>query len=305
MLYNHAERIRNEMKLSDICHNNENINAKIHAFLILAHNDYELLEKLVALIDSFHADIYIHIDKKSKTLPNLKTKYSNLYFIKRIKTYWGGYSLVQCELNLLKASTKNSYQYYHLISGADLPLKGHDEFNNFFSNNCNNYITIESPIIDRVKLYNFFEDVKSSKLISIINQYLLKMQKILSIDRTKYIKKLGIDIYKGAQWFSITHDLALYVLSKEKLIRRLFKYTHIPDESFMQTITMNSSYKDTVTGNCLRFIDWSKHEPHPAIITMDYMDDLLNSDAFFARKFSTNEDNKIINELHKHILSST
>ncbi len=36
---------------------------KKHAFLIMAHNQYPLLEKLVDLLDDERADIYLHIDK--------------------------------------------------------------------------------------------------------------------------------------------------------------------------------------------------------------------------------------------------
>ncbi len=69
---------------------NNIICTKIHAFLIMAHDDYDLLEKLVKMIDNIQADIYIHIDKKSKELPKLDNKYSNIYFIKRIRINWGG-----------------------------------------------------------------------------------------------------------------------------------------------------------------------------------------------------------------------
>ena len=36
-----------------------------HAFLIIAHNNWEQLKKMVQLLDAENHDIYIHIDKKS------------------------------------------------------------------------------------------------------------------------------------------------------------------------------------------------------------------------------------------------
>lgn len=112
-----------------------------HAYLIIAHNNFYILKKLIALIDDERNDIYIHIDKKTKNFKkddfmNICKK-SQVYFIKRISVYWGDYSQVQCELNLLKAAIKGNYQYYHLISGVDLPIKSQDYIHDFFDINNN------------------------------------------------------------------------------------------------------------------------------------------------------------------------
>lgn len=40
-----------------------------HAYLIMAHNNFEILEKQVLLLDSPNADFYIHVDKKSRGIP--------------------------------------------------------------------------------------------------------------------------------------------------------------------------------------------------------------------------------------------
>ena len=40
-----------------------------HAYLILAHNNYYCLEKLLRLIDDTRNDIYIHADSKAKDFP--------------------------------------------------------------------------------------------------------------------------------------------------------------------------------------------------------------------------------------------
>ena len=36
----------------------------MHAYMIIAHNQFELLERLIAALDDERNDIYIHIDKK-------------------------------------------------------------------------------------------------------------------------------------------------------------------------------------------------------------------------------------------------
>ena len=37
-----------------------------HAYLIMSHNDFYILEKLLRLLDDRRNDIYVHIDKKVK-----------------------------------------------------------------------------------------------------------------------------------------------------------------------------------------------------------------------------------------------
>lgn len=37
-----------------------------HAFLIIAHNNWWQLKKLIECLDSDTHDIYVHVDKKSK-----------------------------------------------------------------------------------------------------------------------------------------------------------------------------------------------------------------------------------------------
>lgn len=49
-----------------------------HAYLIIAHNQYEMLNKLVLALDHRLNDFYIHIDKKTKELPCISSIYSNI-----------------------------------------------------------------------------------------------------------------------------------------------------------------------------------------------------------------------------------
>ena len=56
-----------------------------HAYLIIAHNDFEILKKLVSLLDNEHNDIYIHFDAKVATFAVIATpiavKVHNAFFI--------------------------------------------------------------------------------------------------------------------------------------------------------------------------------------------------------------------------------
>ena len=113
----------------------------MHAYLIIAHKNFDQLAKLLSLLDDKRNDIYIHIDKKSiftyidKNLLLRSVNHSKVYFVHRITVTWGAYSNVGSEMELLKAAVKNNYEYYHLLSGQDLPLKTQDEIHSFFDSN--------------------------------------------------------------------------------------------------------------------------------------------------------------------------
>jgi hypothetical protein len=58
---------------------------------------------------------------------------------------------------------------------------------------------------------------------------------------------------------------------------------------------MNSPLKHVVVNDNLRYIDWSKKGvPHPALLTIDDADNLLNSSKLFARKFDIELDEAVL-----------
>ena len=100
-----------------------------HAYLIIAHNEFEILKLLIDALDYVRNDIYIHFDSKCKILPNLKCNEAGLYILcDRIDVRWGDYSQIETEMLLfeyahdMQKKTRVRYLYYHLISGVDLPL---------------------------------------------------------------------------------------------------------------------------------------------------------------------------------------
>lgn len=54
---------------------------KKHAYLIMAHNNWKILEKLLILLDDKRNDIYLHIDLKSDFIDfSSKVHNANLLF---------------------------------------------------------------------------------------------------------------------------------------------------------------------------------------------------------------------------------
>ena len=291
------------------------VNMGRHAYLIMAHNEWKLLNKLLYCIDDYRNDIFLHIDRKASFSVEkmFKPKYSKLYLTKRLDIQWGGYSQVQCEMLLLKQANKtNNYDYYHLLSGVDLPIKSQDYIHYFFEkNNGKNYIRIDPSSmnkgygVERVKYYYFFQNFIGKKQGHIVgmlwglNDILVKLQKKVHIDR---LKKCSKKIYKGTNWFSITAEMASLVINEEKFVKKLCPFSLCADEIFIQTIAMNSSCKDTVVNEDLRCIDWKRGNPY--IWKNNDVEYLLSQNSkLFARKFSYNIDSDAIENIMTSIMS--
>ena len=79
-------------------------------------------------------------------------------------------------------------------------------------------------------------------------------------------------------------------------------YSHclVPDESIIQTLYMNSSYKDCHSDK-LTYVDWTNQLNHPNTFTINDFSKLINSNFFMARKFDENIDNDIIEKLYVNL----
>lgn len=289
-----------------------------HAYLIMAHNEFELLKTQLGLIDDYRNDIFIHIDKKvnsfSETDITKSVTKSNIYFIDRINVTWGSISQIECELKLLKNSIKGDYDYYHLISGQDLPIKSQNYIHHFFdSNNGKEFIRFQSDkfnFYERVKYYYYFIDLignsktLKSKLIRNIEKCSILMQKLFKINR---IKNTDLIYQKGTNWFSITNDFAKYVVSKSDEVLNSYKHTYCCDEIFLQTLLINSPFVknlynvnlDNSISSIMRLIDWERGKPYT--FTLEDYEEIINSNMLFARKFSMKKDRDIIYKLRDYI----
>ena len=247
------------------------------AILIMAHNNINILKLLIKKLDSLCFDIFLHLDQKSyiskEELNGLTTK-SKLYIYKEISVKWADYSQVECEFYLIdKALNTGNYEYFHLISGADFPLKKPEYIYDFFHNNYGkefvHYQSLELP---------------ENKVSWIVN-------------------KTNMKLYTGANWFSITDSLARYVLSLRDISREIFIGSKSSDEFFLQTFVYDSPFKDKLYNkdfndnydSIKRKIDWKRG--HPYVWTINDYDELINSPFFFARKFAEDVDFDIVERL--------
>ncbi len=285
-----------------------------HAYLIMAHSQFEQLKVLIQQIDYPYHDIFIHVDKRAHNPIDkefLKSiKYSKVYILEdRLAVRWGTFDQTNCELRLIsKALEIGNYSYYHLMSGADLLIKPASEIYRFFEDNYGKeYVQfsekeLSQECMNRVNKYHFFIKKNPSILQKIPHKLLIMLQ--FGINR---VRNSNIIYQKGSNWFSITDKFACYLYDHKEMIYRLFRYTLCGDEFLVQTLLINSPYKKNIVEdnfcdnfkNIMYEIDWKRGNPY--VYTMKDFEMLKNSSMLYARKFNWEKDSSIILKIRDEI----
>ncbi|MFV0557794.1 MAG: beta-1,6-N-acetylglucosaminyltransferase [Enterococcus sp.] len=269
------------------------------AILILAHNNWELLDRLINFFEPELFDIYVHIDKKAfKSFKHseINQQKAHASFFSSVSVKWGDYSQVKAELALFsRAFNRNKYSYYHLLSGVDFPLKNSKDIFAFFEKNYpQNFIEFsylekkrfetkdelldqltnskETKLIDshHIKYYRPFQGINFFSRSSLgykLNDVAVRLQKLMGINR---LKKAEIHFAKGSNWVSFTDQFVAHLLieKEQEYLNRSYKFTFGSDEVYKQTIFLNSEFVETIyfdetIGNQsnLRVIDWNRGMP--------------------------------------------
>lgn len=277
-----------------------------HAYLILAHGEYRLLELLVASLDDARNDIFVHIDAKAQLPEGLRVERAGLQFIsERHDVRWGDVSVVEAEFALFRAAYRagqatGGYAYYHLLSGVDLPLKTQDyihdfcqrhqgtEFIGFYSG-----ADLSSDLERKVQRRHLFaRHFRGSGLVwqcrRIVRALYMRLQSLLGLRRYPELR-----FAKGTQWMSITEALVAELIQHESTIVPLYHGTFCSDEIAIHTYVASSPFMPRVykpedeAGSSMRHIGW--YEGQLIDFSARDYDVLAKSEALFARKFNSSD----------------
>lgn len=286
-----------------------------HAIMIMAHTDWDSLKHLIQLYDNTIIDFIIHINSRSRSwsddIIDGITKESSIYLAPRQNVSYCNYSQVDAMVSLLKTALQHGpYDYYHLISGADLPIHPISTFLNFFAQESNKqFIGFSNNYRPQQAGHRSFfsNSIRTSKgfrqkALIYINKVLQNLQFLLKINVAKSFHGTPM---KGADWWSVTDKAARLLVEEEPTFRKYFNHTYCPSELFAQTILYNSSLSDTIiktNDECkgsLREIDWTRGQPY--VWRKTDFEYLINSKCMFARKFDKNIDSEIIQLISNHV----
>lgn len=289
---------------SDIRTNDATSPIKI-AYFILVHrlpNQFNRMFKALYAPENFYL---IHIDKKASIELKNEIKlflkaYPNAYIMQSEKVIWGGYSMVQAELNGMKhlLEMNADWDYFINLSGQDYPLKSQKIISQFLSeNNGKSYLKIANQKLSRPetmnRIENYFEELEDS---------------VSEITHTRAFMKDVIP-YIGGQWMMLTRTCCEFICHNKEVARfeKYYQNTLIADESFFQTVLMNTSFDGVLIDDDKRAIIWIPDgdiKLRPKTFTKEDFNFLHLGGHLFARKFDDNVDNKIIDNMRDHFYSA-
>lgn len=274
------------------------------------------MQFLIDILNDPRNDFFLLVDAKVKGFDKESFMKScstdRLFFVNPIKIYWGDFSQILAELSLLKAATaKENYDYYHLISAVDMPLRSQEEIHAFFeANKGTEFVDFDSYgdsswANERMQFYYFFQKIigrRRKDLLKFGRDFIVLLEKLCGINRTKEIKQY---LAKGSNWFSITDGLARYIVENEAFVHEHFVRTYCGDEAFVQAMLNMSPYRDNWYGfknpdikyQNVRFCDWERGAPYT--FSKDEFYELSSRKQYmFARKF---DDDIIADEVRNYL----
>ena len=289
-----------------------------HAFLMMAHKQPELIERIIERLEAPNHYIYIHYDLKGTDFDKIEAickTHQNMFLLERKNVRWGMFSQTLCEIEGFRAMilSDNHYDYYHLISGQDYPCVKIETFDSFFEdNNGKSFMKLDSDeeTVEYRKNkfpYRLEKWYLNDKLdVSLCGVKLYKLANRLS----KIIPRpySTMDSIWGWNWFSVTYNVLEYCMNylnvHTEYLKR-FKHTLASDELIFSTIIKPvASELNVELNNALRFVEWHpKRETKalPLLLNENEFDDVMNSGAFFCRKVQLPESEKLMDMIDKKV----
>jgi len=290
------------------------------AYVILAHKQPAQLSRLIRTLSDGDSLFFVHIDRRAdiKQFESLAEFGDTVQFVPRVKTEWASFGLVEAVLNGLRAVRRSDKPVSHvvLLSGQDYPIKNNEYIRRFMEQAGNQsfieYFALPNPAkwkpnggLYRVNKY--FMGLRTYQ------RYGAKAANFLSamlpfLQRKAYN---GMKAYAGSMWWIIDHNAMNYILdfvTRNPRYAAFHRFTFAADELFFHMILLNAKndkLASVIVNTDKRFIKWSgKEAAHPETISREDIQQLVESDALFARKFD-GADTEVLDLVDKYCLAKT
>ncbi len=263
-----------------------------HCAIITAYKNTAFINRL---IDKLPADwgVYMHIDRKS----NINVSEINSRAIQsknRRKIYWGSFEHVMAFLDMMEEALHSTekYDFFHLITGQDYPCTDLSHADTLCDANhiYINYFTVPRADWETWEggrsFFKYKLLVRHYDARNVILKRFNRLCKIMQAWKKESHYMPEYDVYGGTIYCSLPRFAVEYILKADltqDLISRL-KYSLSGEEVFLQTILLNSPYREQIINNNLRYIDWTSTPKPPKTLTSDDFAKIMGANALFCRK---------------------
>ena len=275
------------------------------AILITAYRDIPMLEKLVDYFDE-DFELFIHIDKRCReNLANIDSK-KHLHLYRSYAVEWGDYRHLKVIVSLMcEAYRHTDLQYFHLITGSDYPAMPLPQLKAFCEEHRSDNYLEHFPLphkdwgseggLNRIA-YCWPRPNSTRTSGARFTRRFVSLQRRLGIKRG--FKYFNGNLYGGGTYWSLSRravGLAVDYFNNHPEYLRRFCHTSIAEEICLPTLLVNSGVP--LVNNYMRYIDWGPDGANPQVLTEKDYDNIVSSDALFARKMESGVSDKLITRL--------
>ncbi|WP_334845413.1 beta-1,6-N-acetylglucosaminyltransferase [Nostoc sp.] len=290
-------------------------------FVLLTHAKplqiYRLINQLNKMFN--HPVIVCHHDFSKSDL-SIDTLSKNVLLVRPyIQTKWADFSVEEATIQAIKLMYEipNAPDWFVYLSAADYPIKTAKQIlDELASSPYDAYVEHEEIT------YEIYKHSIIQNMLWLKNSYERYCTKSFSFNYLKkYFGQLNIEIrlehplltkaflpfskelacFSGSQWFCANRKAAEYIIDfhgQKNAVSLHYSKLKYPEEAYIQTILGNAPHLK-LKNDCRRYVDWSTGGPHPKILLMEDLPNLVASSAHFARKFDIDIDSNILDELDK------
>ena len=114
----------------------------------------------------------------------------------------------------------------------------------------------------------------------------------------------GFKVYWGSNYFALTRAACEHLVRSDvsRRMQRYFRFALCADELIFQNALMHgpAEIRDSIVSRTFRKLTWDGGS-HPKTYTIRDIDELLASDAWFARKFDEAVDSNVLDRLDQRL----
>lgn len=284
-------------------------------FVLLTHNNPVQVLRLITTLNRLfnYPPIVCHHDFSKSVLPT-ESLTSNVSFVHPyFKTAWSRFSVLDGMTRAFQMISHgaDAPDWVILLSGADYPIKPAGPILKDLASSPYD-VHIHHELIQyqayerewQKRCYKRYCGIKIG--FPALKSYHLTLTYPWV---TKFFTPFSKDFrcFAGDFWFCANRKAINYLIAfhenETALLshyRNLDPFVMSPEESYHHTIFCNASHLQ-ISGDNLRYIDWSKSGPHPKTLLPEDLAKLQTSPAHFARKFDIRTDEEILDQLDRVI----
>lgn len=272
------------------------------AYVISAYRRPEQLVRLVRRLAGDDVRFFVHVDSKTRE-PVLRSMVGGLAgietvsFLPRHACHWGGFGHVRASLKGIAAIQESSFDpdYTILLSGQDYPIKSNRAIRAFLAEREGRSSFMHFPLPT--------PNWTGGGLPRFRNWH-LRWRRIHVRIPLRRTLPLGLEPWGGSAYWIMSRralDVVHAFVTEHPEYVQFFNHVDIPDESFFQTILLNSPVASDCDDIRLHYTEWGRTPAPAVLLTTDYQH-LAESPCLFARKFDPRIDAGILDLIDAHLL---